>query len=83
MAMRRILFSEVQHVVDNGEIIETYPDDTPLPSRLMMAFCGKRPIHVVCANHPSDPGDTHIITVYEPKKEEWDESFRIRRRLET
>jgi len=78
MAKRKILLRDLAHVLEVGEVIEWYPDDQPLPSKLLLGFCGERPIHVVAANHPNNPEDTYIITVYEPKKDEWDSTFRKR-----
>jgi Domain of unknown function (DUF4258) len=68
----------IEVVVTNGEIIETYPDDTPYPSRLIFAVVDFRPIHVVAADNPSN-NETYIITTYEPESSEWDETFTRRR----
>lgn len=83
MAKRKILLKDVRHVIDTGEIIEQYREDKPLASRLILGSCGGRPIHVVAANHPDSPDDTHIITVYEPNRKRWDAAFkkRVRRKL--
>ena len=62
-----------------GEVIEEYPDDAPFPSRLVLGFPGERPIHVVAADEP-DSDITHVITAYQPDPEQWDESFRRRRK---
>lgn len=79
MTKRKISLEDIAYVLDTGEIIEEYPDDQPFPSRLMLGFCGTRPVHVVVANHPAEPEDSHIITVYEPNIFEWDSSFRRRK----
>ena len=48
MFQRRVSEEEVKQVVVAGETIETYPDDKPFPSRLMLAriihehFCCNR-----------------------------------------
>ena len=41
--------SDVRHVLQTGEVIEEYPDDTPFPSYLILGFVGDRPFHVVVA----------------------------------
>jgi hypothetical protein len=77
MFERRITEQDVRHVLDNGEIIEDYPDDTPYPSRLILGWCGRRPLHIVVA-HNADEDTTIIITAYEPDPQRWDETFRTR-----
>ena len=34
MARRKISVSDVSQVIQSGEVIEDYPEDTPYPSRL-------------------------------------------------
>jgi len=65
-------------VLENGEIIEEYPDELPYPARLMLAAPEQRPLHVVASDH-SDSHKTVIITVYEPNPREWRDGFRRRR----
>ena len=36
---------DIEVVLTAGEAIETYPEDTPYPSRLVLAWVGGRPIH--------------------------------------
>lgn len=35
---REILISEVESVIQSGEIVEEYPEDTPYPSFLMLGY---------------------------------------------
>jgi Domain of unknown function (DUF4258) len=78
MFQRQISEEDIRHVLAMGEIIESYPDDSPYPSFLALNFCGARPIHVVAAdNHESQ--ETIVITAYEPDPIQWDPSFRRRR----
>jgi hypothetical protein len=74
---RDIYISDIEHVLTSGEVIEEYPKDTPYPSRLVLGFMDRRPIHVVAADNAVDKV-TYIITVYEPSTEEWDSNFRRR-----
>lgn len=79
MQLRGITEEEVYAVVDYGEIIETYPQDTPFPSRLVLGWIGQRPLHVVMADDPET--DTIIvITTYKPDPERWLPGFRRRRK---
>lgn len=78
MVQRRISVTDVEHVLASGDVIEDYPDDTPYPSRLMLAWCNSRPVHVV-VTYNRQGGETIIITAYEPDRDRWDADFRRRR----
>lgn len=69
---------EVKKVVRHGEAIESYPDDTPYPSRLHLSWIGDRPVHVVSAVN-EEQRELIIITVYEPSPELWDSEFKNRK----
>jgi hypothetical protein len=46
MFSRGISEADVRDVVENGEVIEQYPDDLPYPSRLMLGIAQGRALHV-------------------------------------
>ncbi|MGH2404170.1 MAG: DUF4258 domain-containing protein [bacterium] len=78
MFRRGIAVEDVRAVLEAGETIERYPDDTPLPSRLVLGWRGTRALHVVVAdNEPEDK--LMVITVYEPDIGQWEPGFRRRR----
>jgi hypothetical protein len=79
MFQRGVSEEEVKLVVAVGETIETYPDDKPFPSRLMLGWIGSRPVHVVVADNVAVQ-EAIIITVYQPDAEEWDAGFKRRKR---
>jgi len=64
-------------VLETGEAIEEYPDDTPYPSRLIKGFYKGRIIHIVAANNCLDE-EIIVITVYEPDPAEWDQECKKR-----
>lgn len=72
---RGITIQEVEDVILNGEAIESYPDDYPFPSCLVL-WNG---IHVVCS---VGQGYVWIITAYRPNPKEWENDLRTRRRRE-
>lgn len=74
----RISAEDVRRVLDDGEKIRDYPEDKPYPSRLVLGWCGARPIHVVVAED-SESMETFVITVYEPDSERWEPDFRRKR----
>ena len=79
MFQRHISKDDVRHALENGETIETYPQDTPYPSRLVLGWCGSRPVHVVVADN-AQGRETVVITVYEPDLTEWEPGFKRRQR---
>ena len=73
---RMISTSDVRMVIDNGEIIENYPNDARGHSCLVLGFGDhRRFIHVVCA-----PNDEYlaIISAYLPVPEKWSTDFKER-----
>jgi len=75
--LRHISVQEVREAVQNGEVIEDYPDDKYGPSCLIFGFTqANRVLHIHCS-HPTR-AIVKVITVYEPNPDEWGE-FRIRK----
>jgi hypothetical protein len=77
MFERKVSVEEIRYVLETGEVIEEYPDDTPYPSRLILGSYKGRLIHVVAANNSLDE-EIIVITVYEPDPSEWDLECRKR-----
>jgi len=74
MFQREINEQDVREVLATGETIETYPDDIPYPSRLVLGWRGLRPLH----DNPAAQ-ERIVITVYEPDAQQWELEFRRRR----
>jgi len=73
---RMISTKDIRHVIENGEVIEDYPEDIRGQSCLILGIRTDRPIHVVC----SPKGEyLAIITAYLPSKEDWNDDFKTRR----
>ena len=79
MFQRSISPETVKKVLDKGEIIENYPEDLPYPSRLMLAWDGARPVHVVAAENKAED-ETIVITAYEPDARQWENDFKRRKK---
>jgi Domain of unknown function (DUF4258) len=77
MFRRGISQAEVRIVVENGEVIEDYPADTPYPSQLLLGWSRTRPVHVVVAYNVTDD-EAIVITAYEPDPPQWDAEFKRR-----
>ena len=65
-------------VASNGEIIEDYSTDRPMPTALLLGWDKKRPIHVVLSIDPD--GEVAIITAYEPSLDVFESDYRTRRK---
>ena len=78
MFHRGISPDAVKQITGEGEVIVSYPDDTPFPSFLLLGFHGGRPIHVVVAK---DAGtlQCYVVTVYHPDPNVWSDDFKTRR----
>ena len=63
-------------MVNHGAVIESYPDDTPFPSELLMGIVNGRVLHLVIAK---DVEVKHVITAYEPDPAIWEPGFRVRK----
>lgn len=78
MFERGISANKIRRALAAGDIIEDYSAEMPQPSRLLLAFQGKRPFHVV-ASENLETGATTIITVYIPDPDKWKKDFRTRK----
>ncbi len=78
MSQRCFEPDDIQSALESGVLVEDYPDDTPYPSILVMAWIEQRPVHIVAANNDTDK-ETIIITVYEPDSLKWHSGFTRRK----
>ena len=68
---------DVEYVIKDGNIIESYDDGKPYSSFLSLGFVDGVALHVV---HAKDEDDNCIvITVYRPSLEKWENDFKTRR----
>ncbi len=73
---RGILLEDVENVLNNGSIIEEYPDDYPFPSCLILGNSNEKNLHV-CAS--LDDGYIYIITAYIPDSTRWESDLKTRK----
>lgn len=78
MFERSISDTDINAAFANGKVIESYPDDTPYPSALILGYANHRPLHIVYADNTTD-SERIIITVYEPDPEFWQPDLATRR----
>jgi len=79
MFERKISLEEVIEALETGETIESYPEDYPYPSRLVLGWRRKRPLHIVVAENKQEQS-LIIITVYEPDPKFWESDFKRRKK---
>lgn len=77
MFARRISEAEVEIAINRGTIIESYPDDTPFASYLVL-FIDGCPIHVVYSIDEST-NIIYVITAYNPDSAIWENNFSVRK----
>ena len=74
---RGIKAKDVRAAVENGEIIEQYPEDYPFPSCLVLGNdLNGKVIHICLSDEGSS---SRIITAYYPDADKWEEDYRTRR----
>lgn len=78
MFRRSITHDQVRAVLEEGEVIEDYPEDTPYPSQLILGWIDTRPLHIVAAYNAQDD-EAIIVTAYEPDPAQWDSEFKRRK----
>ncbi len=79
MFTRSISDECVEHILQNGEVIEHYPRAFPFPAKLLLGWCNDRFIHVVAAEDNSKQL-VIVITAYEPTLDKWETDMKTRRK---
>ncbi len=78
MFQRQITKDDVRYIVHHGEVINNYPDDKPFPSKLLLGFSRKQPVHVVLAYDITDE-TCYVITAYTPDSKLWTDDYKRRK----
>ena len=74
---RNITVDDVMNAIDNGEIIEQYPDDFPFPSCLILGLCiNDVYIHIVVSMNDDK---IYLITAYVPNTDKWEADLKNRK----
>ena len=77
MFQRDIYEYQVEEVVERGEIIESYMDDKPYPSFLVLGYSDGIALHVVYAKDENN--NIIIITAYKPSLAKWQNDLKTRK----
>lgn len=78
MFERNLSLKKIVQAVRSGKTVEDYSLEMPEPSRLVLGFHGKRPLHVVISENQKTNVIT-IITAYSPDPANWNKGFMRRR----
>ena len=74
---RDISIDDVMNAIDNGEIIEQYPNDFPFPSCLILGISiNDKYIHVVVSMNDDK---IYLITAYIPNTDRWEKDLKTRK----
>lgn len=79
MMERSISRDNVKQVLLEGELIEEYSDDYPLPSGLFLGFIEGKPLHAVAAVD-KEADLCYIITAYIPNSNHFESDFKTRKK---
>lgn len=74
---RMIRTKDIRHAIEQGEIIENYPEDVRGHSCLILVIISNRPIHVVCSPKTDYLA---IITAYVPNELDWENNYKKRKK---
>lgn len=78
LLQRNITTDDVLSALQNGKIIEKYPEDYPNPSCLVLGLAlNDQYLHIVCG---ISNDELCLITAYYPNSNEWETNFKTRRK---
>ena len=78
MFERGISVKRVISALRSGNTIEDYSSEMQEPSRLILGFQGKHPLHIVISEN-QETNELTVITVYTPNADKWSKDFKSRR----
>jgi uncharacterized protein DUF4258 len=78
MEERGLDIDDIRIALENGDDIESRPDDLPYPARLVLGMCKQGALHVAVRDNIEDD-ETIVETAYLPDPMLWESDFRSRR----
>jgi hypothetical protein len=78
MEERGLTTEDIRQALDNGEDIESRPDEEPYPARLVLGLCRLGSIHIAVRDNIEDD-EIIVETAYLPDPALWEPGFRTRR----
>ena len=79
MEERRLTVEDVRMALENGEDIESRPDEQPYPVRLVLGFCRMGALHLAVRDNIEDD-EIIVETAYQPSPVLWEPDFKTRRK---
>lgn len=80
MFQRGLAPEAIAAVLQSGEVIASYPEDTPWPSVLLLGSVQDSPVHVVVGRDPATNA-CYVVTVYRPDPQLWKTDYKTRRQV--
>jgi len=77
MFERKISIENIRNIIESGDVIEDYSLEMPEPSRLILGYQGRKPVHIVVSENKT-ANEIIIITVYSPDPTRWNKDHRSR-----
>ena len=79
MEERDLSVEDIRTALDNGEDIETRPDEVPYPARLVLGMCRQGALHAAVRDNIEE--DEIIVEIaYRPDPALWEPDFKTRRK---
>lgn len=78
MEERSLTVEDIRTALDNGEDIESRPDENPYPARLVLGFCRLGAVHVAVRDNMEDD-EIVVETAYQPDPVLWEPDLKTRR----
>lgn len=78
MFRRGISVEELKNALMHGQVLKSYEDDKPYPSKLVLHIQNNIPLHVVYAENPLEKVKI-VITAYRPDEDVWDTDFKTKK----
>lgn len=79
MDERGLSVEDIRMALENGEDIETRPDERPYPARLVLGMCRLGALHVAVRDNIEDD-EIIVETAYRPDPVLWEPDFKTRRK---
>lgn len=79
MEVRGLTVEDVRFALEDGEDIESRPEEHPYPARLVLGWCKGGPLHIAVRDN-IEKDEIIVETAYTPDPVLWEPDLRTRRR---
>jgi hypothetical protein len=79
MEERGLTVDDVRMAIENGDDIESRPNEHPYPARLVLGLCRLGTLHIAVRDNIADD-EIIVETAYQPDPALWEPDFKSRKR---